>query len=234
MPIRILLADDHGVLRAGLRALLANRPEFEVVGEAENDAVALSLAIALHPDVVLLDLQMPPEGGLAIARRLRTSCSGCRVLFLSIHEERALVEAGFEAGASGYCPKRAVEADLLTAVAAVARGETYVHPSLDYDPEHVSRLGSPTREPVGSSQLPNLTPREVDVLRLITEGCTNRQIAQRLGIGIRTVESHRAHLLSKLHARSRVDLVQYARQSGLGAAVASAWIGLMFSSPLFG
>jgi two-component system response regulator NreC len=232
MPIRILLADDHGVLRAGLRALLANRPEFEVVGEAENGAVALALAGTLHPDVLLLDLQMPPEGGLAIARKVRISCPGCRVLFLSIHEERGLVEAGFAAGASGYCPKRAVEADLLTAVATVARGETYVHPSLEYDPEHVDRLRNPTREQSGSSRLPSLTPREVDVLRLITEGCTNRQIAQRLGIGIRTVESHRAHLLSKLHARSRVDLVQFARQSGLGA-VASAWFGLTLSS-LFG
>jgi two-component system response regulator NreC len=233
MPIRILLADDHGVLRAGLRALLANRPDFEVVGEAENGAVALALASTLHPDVLLLDLQMPPEGGLAIARKVRTLCPGCRVLFLSIHEERGLVEAGFAAGASGYCPKRAVEVDLLTAVATVARGETYVHPSLEYEPEPVGRHSSLTQEPPGSSRLPNLTPREVDVLRLITEGCTNRQIAQRLGIGIRTVESHRAHLLSKLHARSRVDLVQYARQSGLGVAVASVWIGVMLSA-LFG
>jgi two-component system, NarL family, response regulator NreC len=233
MPIRILLADDHGVLRAGLRALLANQPEFEVVGEADNGALAVSLASTLHPDVVLLDLQMPPEGGLAIARRLRTSCPGCRVLFLSVHEEHGLVEAGFAAGASGYCPKRAVEADLLTAVTAVARGETYVHPSLGYDPEEASRISSSARKPGAHSRLPNLTPRELDVLRLITEGCTNRQIAQRLGIGIRTVESHRAHLLSKLHARTRVELVQYARQSGLGAAVASACIGLMFSL-LFG
>jgi len=233
MPIRILLADDHGVLRAGLRALLANRPEFEVVGEAENGVLALTLANSLHPDVLLLDLQMPPEGGLAIARKVRTSCPGCRVLFLSVHEDRGLVEAGFAAGASGYCPKRAVEADLLTAVTVVARGDIYVHPSLDYDPGLASQLNSPAREQVGSSRLPNLTPRELDVLRLITEGCTNRQIAQRLGIGIRTVESHRAHLLSKLHARSRVDLVQFARQSGLGAAVASAWLGLLLSCPVF-
>ncbi|HEY7635852.1 MAG TPA: response regulator transcription factor [Gemmatimonadales bacterium] len=234
MPIRILLADDHGVLRAGLRALLANRPDFEVVGEAENGVVALALASSLHPDVVLLDLQMPPEGGLAIARKVRSSCPGTRVLFLSVHEDPGLVEAGFAAGASGYCPKSAVEADLLTAVAAVGRGEVYVHPSLDFDAEHISKLGSPAREPTAAPRLPSLTPRELDVLRLITEGCTNRQIAQRLGIGIRTVESHRAHLLSKLHARSRVDLVQFAKQSGLGAALASAWVGLMFSSTWFG
>jgi two-component system response regulator NreC len=211
MPIRILIADDHGVLRAGLRTLLNAEPDLEVVGEAADGHETLRLARDLLPDVVLLDISMPGPGGIEITRHLKQALPGIRVLILTVHEDDSLLLEAIRAGAAGYIIKRAVESELINAIHAVWRGDPYVHPAMTHvllkelHPSPVAH-GAPV-EP--------LTPREIEVLRLIAQGYTNRQIAVALSISVRTVESHRANLMAKLNLSSRVELVRYAMEHGL-------------------
>jgi two-component system response regulator NreC len=211
MPIRILIADDHGVLRAGLRALLNAEAGLEVVGEAADGPTALRLAVELRPDVAMLDLSMPGMDGIQVARQLKQQLPDTRVLILTVHEDEGLLREAMQAGASGYIVKRAVESELITAIHAICSGNLYVHPSMtrallkDLSPSLV------TDEPPAET----LTPREIEVLRLIAQGHTNRQVAETLQLSVRTVESHRANLTSKLGVSSRVDLVRYAKEHGL-------------------
>lgn len=211
MPIRILLADDHGVLRAGLRSLLSAEPDMEVIGEAENGAQALLLARQVEADVIILDISMPDMGGFEAARLMLAERPALRILLLTVHEDTCLLREAIDMGASGYIIKRAIETELMTAVRAVARGDLYVHPSLMRELIEDERPQRP-RSGIGAE---TLTYREVEVLRLIAQGCTNRQIADQLGISIRTVETHRANLMGKLELRGRVELVRYAMQHGL-------------------
>lgn len=210
-PIRILIADDHGVVRAGLRALLNAERDMQVVGEATDGREAISLAHELHPDVVLLDISMPGPGGTEITQRLRADQPATRVLILTVHEDEMLLRRIVQAGAAGYITKRAIEPELTNAIRAVWRGDMYVHPTMT---RALLRDLSPSSG-VEEELVESLTSREVQVLRLIAQGHTNRQAAEILGISVRTVESHRANILAKLGVRGRVELVRYARERGL-------------------
>ena len=207
MSIRVLIADDHGVLRSGLATLLGAEPGVEVVGEAERGDEVLSLVRRISPDLVLLDISMPGLGGIEVTRRLREEHPGVRVLILTAHEDEALLREAIQAGASGYVIKRAVESELLNAMIAVDRGDLYVHPAMTR-----ALLAEPLAPPTAASAAaaPALTRRELEVLRLIVHGNTNRQVADLLDLSVRTVESHRANLMAKLGLQSRVDLVRYA------------------------
>jgi two-component system, NarL family, response regulator NreC len=211
MSIRILIADDHGVLRAGLRALLSAEPDLEVVGEAADGNDILSLASELRPEVVLLDISMPGLSGIEVTRRLKEILPDARVLILTFHEDESLLQEAIRAGAAGYIVKRAAESELIDAIRAVWRGDLYVHPVMTR-----ALLKDLAPSPV-SNKTPgeSLTPREIEVLRLIAQGYTNRQTAETLSISVRTVESHRGNLMDKLSLRSRVGLVRYAKEHGL-------------------
>lgn len=211
MTIRILIADDHAVVRSGLRALLRADPELEIVGEAGDGAETLRLTDTERPDVVLLDVSMPPDDGIHTARELKRRHPDLIVLFLTMHEDEDLLHEALRAGASGYIIKRAEESEIIQAIRATSQGDLYVHPSMTrallHQPvttEH--RRGTPATA---------LTRREVDVARLLAKGNTNRQIADLLGISVRTVESHRANLMGKLGLSSRVELVSYAEENDL-------------------
>ena len=211
MPIRILIADDHAVVRSGLRALLRADPDLEVVGEAEDGFETLRLAGTLHPDMVLLDITMPPENGIKTARRLKEAHPELIVLILTMHEDESLLHEALRAGAAGYVIKRAEESEILQAIQTASRGDIYVHPAMTrallHQPvatEH--RRGSPANP---------LTRREIEVLRLLAKGNTNRQIAGLLGLSMRTIENHRANLMGKLGLVSRVELVNYAEEHDL-------------------
>ena len=210
MSIRILIADDHGVLRAGLRALLSAESDLEVAGEAADGREALRLVSELDPDVVLLDVNMPGPDGIEVTRRLNAVKPKVRVLILTVHEDEGLLREAIRAGASGYSLKRAVESELIYAIHAVWRGDLYVHPAM------TRALLQDLHSTLVADEAPvePLTPREMEVLRLIAEGHTNRQIAEVLSISVRTVESHRANLMGKLGLHSRVELVRYAKRHG--------------------
>ncbi len=213
MTLRILIADDHGVMRAGLRALLNAEPDLEVVGEASTTDDALRYAAHLTPDVVLMDISMPGSvgNGIEATRRLRAAVPEARVLILSMHEDKGLLREAIRAGASGYILKRAAEAELKSALDTVAHGELYIHPSL------VRALiadGAGSAAP-HKPEVEGVSPREMEILKLIVQGYTNHQMADELSISVRTVESHRANLMNKLNVRSRVELVRYAQAHGL-------------------
>jgi two-component system response regulator NreC len=210
MAIQILVVDDHGVLRAGLRALLNAEADFRVVGEAAGGCEALQLAAVLKPEVVLLDVSMPDMDGIEVTRALVQRQPQVRVLLLTIHEDEALVREAIQAGAAGYVVKRAAESELINAIRSAAAGDLYIHPSMTR-----ALLDLPSRRPSSPSEAADLTPREVDVLQMLAQGYTNRQIAELLSLSVRTVETHRANLRAKLDLRSRADLIRYAAQQGL-------------------
>jgi len=211
MPIRILIADDHGVIRAGLCALLSGFPELEVVGEAMDGRDTVTKSAELQPNIVIMDLSMPEMGGLEATRQLSQIAPEVRVLILTVHEEASLLKEVIRAGAAGYIIKRAVEDELIHAIRVVARGDMYVHPSMT----RTLLSASPPSEEFEASEVETLTAREIEVLRLLAKGYTNRQIAEQLGISPRTAEGHRANLSGKLGVRSRVELVEYAQKHGL-------------------
>jgi len=211
MPIRILIADDHGVIRAGLRALLAGYADLNVVGEASDGSEVLGKAIELKPDIVLMDLSMPNMGGIDATRLLLQREPNVRILILTVHEDESLLKEVIRAGASGYVVKRAAQEDLIHAIRVVARGDLYVHPSMT---RALFAEPSPTATSK-ASEIETLTLREIDVLQLLAKGHTNRQIAEQLSLSPRTVEGHRANLSAKLGLHSRVELVEYAEKHGL-------------------
>lgn len=211
MPIRILIADDHALVRSGLRALLCADRDLEVVGEAGDGAETLRLAGELAPDLVLLDVSMPGESGIATAERLKEAHPELAVLFLTMHEDEGLLHEALRTGAAGYVIKRAEASELLQAIRAASRGDIYVHPAMT---RGLLRQPVTTQHRRGPAA-PELTARELDVLRLLARGNTNRQIAGLLGLSTRTVESHRANLMGKLGLTSRVELVDYAEEHDL-------------------
>jgi two-component system response regulator NreC len=209
MAIRVLIVDDHGVLRAGLRALLHGAADIQVVAEAGTGQEALQLAGRLRPDIMLLDISMPEVDGIEVVRRLSATCAATRVLIMTMHEDTSLLRAALGAGAAGYIIKRAAESELINAIQAVYRGELYIHPALTRS----LFQNAPPAPLIPKAE--GLTAREVEILRRIGQGHTNREIAEALTLSVRTVESHRASILGKLGMRSRAELARYAAQHGL-------------------
>jgi two-component system response regulator NreC len=206
-----LLADDHGILRAGLRNLLNLEPDMEVIGEAADGSQVLQMAEQLHPDLILMDISMPNLGGIDVLPTLTERVPEVKVLMLTLHEDESLLRKAIGAGAMGYVIKRAAEPELVNAIKTVMQGDIYVHPAMTR-----VLLKDLVPVPVSKNRSQNtLTMRELEVLRLIARGYTNNQIAKRLVLSARTVEGHRASLMSKLDLHSRVELVEYAEQHGL-------------------
>ena len=212
MPIKLLVVDDHGVLRAGLIALLNSEPDMEVVGEADDENSAVSQAIEKRPDVILMDMSMPDAGGIDATRRIKQLVPEAKVLVLTVHEDKGLMQEAIRLGAMGYILKRAIKSELINAIHSVMRDELYLHPAM-------ARLlfmeekNSPVQAAKSSSV--TLTFREIEVLRMIAQGYTNNQAAEKLKISVRTVEYHRGNLTDKLNLRSRVELMRYAEEKGL-------------------
>jgi len=212
--VRILLADDHAVLRDGVQLILQSHPGFDVVGTAENGVDAVVLAEQLQPDVAVLDIGMPRLNGLEATRRIRETCPATQVIILSMHDGDEYLREALRAGAAGYVLKRAAARELVGAIDVVRRGESYLDPALtrtlisDY-----VRKSERDDAPDDS-----LTEREIEVLSLVAEGLTNRQIASKLSISIKTVQSHRANLMDKLDLHDRTELVRYAIRRGLISA----------------
>jgi two-component system response regulator NreC len=210
MP-KILIADDHAIVRTGLRTLLKEEPSMELVGEATGGYEVIKLIEDLVPDILLLDLSMPDLDGIAVTKQIKPRFPDLRILILTIHEDQAMLREAIRAGASGYILKRAAEAELISAINILMRGDMYV------DPAMVRELFDETVSTQRSKHenIEPLTPRETEVLTYIVQGYTNRQIGEVLNISVRTVEGHRANLSGKLGLQSRVDLVRYAREHGL-------------------
>ena len=211
-PISILICDDHDHFRDGLRALLETSSEVQVVGEAPDGATAVEASLALQPDVVLMDLTMPGIGGIEATRQLLAASPHIRVLVLSMVSDDDSVFAALQAGARGYLLKGARKAEILRAVRAVASGEAI------FDAAIASRLISYfATPPPAAAPFPQLTSREVDILRLLTEHLTNPEIADRLGLTTKTIRNHVSNIFSKLQVASRAEAISTARQAGLGA-----------------
>lgn len=210
-PIRVLLADDHTLVLAGIRGLLTRLPEVEVVGESADGRETLRLAEALRPDIVLLDIAMPGMNGLEVAQRLADVDPAIRVVILSMHASEEYVLRALRAGAAGYLLKDSAVAELELAIRAVARGETYLSPPVSKRvvDEYVARTGG-IPDPLAA-----LTPRQREILQLVAEGHTSKDIAQRLGLSYRTIETHRNQLMKRLGVTDLTGLVRFAVRSGL-------------------
>jgi len=210
--IRVLIADDHAVLRAGLKLLIGAESDMEVVGEAADGAEVVRSAQTTSPDVVLLDLSMPGSRGMQtieeLVRCAPSTASPLRILVLTMHDDAASMQAALRAGASGYIVKKAADVELLTAIRAVHHGRTFVN---------LTRPGEepvPRRSPVGGNAKP-LSPREAEVLRLLAQGHSYREAADQLGVSVKTIETHRKRLADKLGLRSRAELFRFAVEVGL-------------------
>jgi two-component system, NarL family, response regulator NreC len=206
--IRIVVVDDHAVVRAGLKLLLDAEDDLEVVGEAGNVREAVFEVRAGKPDVVLLDVTMPGESGIAGLPKLLHEAPGAKVLMLSMEDDPTYVREAFAAGASGYVLKEAVDAEVVAAVRDVAVGNRYVHPALG------ARMVAADAAARAADAADPLSDREREVLRLLALGHTNQEIAKRLYISVRTAETHRAHIMRKLELATRAELVRYALEHG--------------------
>ena len=208
----ILLADDHRIVRQGLRALLAGEADFDVVGEADDGREALELVRRLNPDVLVLDLMMPGLNGLEVARQLPRQSPGVRVVVLSMHDDEGFVLEALANGVSGYVLKDSNSSDLVHAVREVAAGRRYLSPPLSDRAIEAYQQ----RAKVGTmDKHETLTTREREVLQLSAEGHTNSEIAARLGISTRTAETHRSRLMHKLGLHTQSDLIRYAIRRGI-------------------
>lgn len=211
MPVRIVLADDHALVRAGLRKLLESLPDIEVVGEAEDGRAALALVASHKPDLVLMDIAMPGLNGIEAAARLSREHPQVRALILSMHQNEDYVRQALRAGAAGYLLKDAAPVELELAIKAVLRGETYLSPAVSRGvmSDYVQRLRG--EDTPGEA----LTPRQRETLQLIAEGHTTKEIARRLNISVKTVETHRTQLMKQLDLHDVAGLVRYALRTGL-------------------
>lgn len=211
--IRLLLADDHAVVRSGLRLLLEAQPDIVIVGEVENGADAIRRTTDLRPDVVLMDIEMPGMNGIEATRRIKAESAKTAVLALTMYEDDQYFFEMLRAGASGYVPKRAAPDELVSAIRAVSRGEVFLYPSLAgrLVQDYLQRRDLEAQEPA----VDELTPREQEVLTLIAQGLSNGEIGAQLVISAKTVDRHRENIMRKLNLHNRVDLVKYALRKGL-------------------
>ncbi len=207
--IRVLLVDDHAILRAGLRALLKAEADIEVVDEADDGSEAVAKAERLSPDVILMDISMPVMDGLEATRRIHQSYPEVKILVLTIHDNKEYLFQVLEAGGSGYLVKKSADTELISAIRAVHRGEVFLSPLATkmVIGGYLHAMGRGEEK----QNYDELTSREKEVLKLIADGYTNQEIADHLIISVKTVETHRAHILEKLELHTRADLVKYAR-----------------------
>ena len=212
-PIKLLLVDDHVVIRSGLRMLLEAQKDLLIVGEAETGREALEQVRSLHPHIVLMDVKMPDMNGIEATRLIRANYPETAVLALTMYEDDQYFFEMLRAGASGYVPKRAAPDELLTAIRTVNRGEVFLYPSLATRlvQNYLGEMAAGTQPEISTS----LTAREQEVLVLIAEGLSNAEIAEKLVISAKTVDRHRENIMGKLNLHSRVDLVKYALRNGL-------------------
>lgn len=213
VPIRVLVVDDHAVVREGIRHVLSGSDEFEVVGEASEGTHAVALTGELQPHVVVLDITLPGKSGLRLVEALRKAAPAARILMLSVHDQTEYVVQSVRAGAHGYLRKDTTPNDLRQAIRAVHQGDSFYSPAAA---RHLTEaLRNPPPPPEGNGGLAALTSREREVLLGIVRGQTNRQIAGDLGISVRTVESHRDSLMRKLGIRSVAGLTRFAIENGM-------------------
>lgn len=209
--LRILVADDHAVLRDGLKALVSAQPDMEIVGEAENGQTTYERAKELMPDVVLMDISMPELNGVQATELLRRDCPRVKILVLTAYKDKGYLDRLLKVGASGFILKLSAAEELIGAIRLVAEGKTYL------DPQMVDRIAEGyvrSKTLKGEVRQRELTSREEEVLRLIARGYSNKEISTQLKIAVKTVESHKANLMQKLELRSRTEIVRYAVRQG--------------------
>jgi DNA-binding NarL/FixJ family response regulator len=211
---RILIADDHAVVRSGLKLILSAEPDFELVGEAATGGEAVTLAAALQPDIVLLDIGMPGMNGLEAARLILQQAPGIRIVVLTVYDDEAYLQQFLEIGAAGYVLKQAADTELVAAIRAVQRGESFIYPSLTGQLINLY-LKQSKAQPASAESATELSPRETEVLRLTALGYTGQQVGDQLSISASTVETHRGHIMDKLGLKGRAQLVRYAISKGL-------------------
>jgi two-component system, NarL family, response regulator NreC len=214
MRTRVFIADDHGVLRGGLRALITAQHDMEVAGEAADGVDAVRGILETRPDVALLDISMPGRGGFGVITSVKRESPETRILVLTVHDEPAYVRAAIAAGAAGYVVKKAVDTELLAAIRAVAQGRAFMDHSMD------ARLAQESIRPKrakagGTGAMAMLSERERQVLALVARGYTNREAADELGLGVKSVETYRSRVMEKLGLRSRSDLIRFALDCGI-------------------
>jgi DNA-binding NarL/FixJ family response regulator len=212
MDTKVLLVDDHAILRDGLKMVLDAQPGITVVGEAENGREALDLVEELHPDVVVMDIAMPQMNGAEATRQIKRRFPQTRVVILTMHENQQYLMQIVNAGATGAVLKRSAGSELVTAVKAAARGESFFSPSMASMLLEDYRVRLQEDEPDDADMF---TEREREVLQLVAEGKTNKEISDLLTVSIKTVQTHRAHIMEKLGAHDRTDLVRYAMRKGI-------------------
>ena len=205
--IGVLIVDDHAVLRAGLRTLLNLQPDMEVVGEAAEGLEAVEKVKRLEPDVVLMDISLPGMDGLEVAKKLKKRHPDVRVLILTMHEDRRYLYSALKAGASGHVVKRAADTELIDAIRAAYRGDVFLHPSM------AKIVAEDYVEQAGTEK--GLSDREREVLRLIAEGRTYKEMAKLLAVSVKTIETYRERIKEKLGLHTRAELVRYALEKGL-------------------
>lgn len=211
--MHILLADDHTILRAGLKMMLNAQPDMEVVGEAHDGRQALQEAMRLHPDIILMDITMPDMNGIEATKQVKKHLPDVKVLILTMHENDEYVFQALRAGASGYLLKEAAHTELINALHVIQNGDVYLSPAAQsiMVGDYLQRVRAGEEKDSYSS----LTEREREILKLVAEGLTNNQIAERLVISPKTVDTHRTHIMDKLNLHSRAELVKYAMRRGL-------------------
>jgi len=211
--IRILLADDHTILRAGLKMMLNAQPDMEVIGEAQDGRQAIQEAQKLQPDIILMDITMPDMNGIEATRQIKKLMPEVKVLMLTMHEHDEYVFQALRAGASGYMLKEAADTELITALHVIQSGQFYLSPTAQsiVVGDYLQRVRTGEEKDSYST----LTEREREILKLVAEGYTNNQIAERLVISPKTVDTHRTHIMDKLNLHSRAELVKYAMRRGL-------------------
>jgi DNA-binding NarL/FixJ family response regulator len=209
--IRVAIADDHAILREGIRALLAADPGIDVVGEANDGTEAIALAESARPDVLLMDIAMPGLGGLEAAAMIRRANPDVRILVLSQYDNPEYVRRFLRLGASGYVLKRAAGTELVAAIRAVARGGLVIDPSV----ARSAVADTTTAESAAEDPYESLTDREKQVLKLVAEGATNKEVAAALGVSVKTAMSHREHVMQKLALHNRTDLIRFALRHGV-------------------